>query len=51
MSLGRNLAKWIAIGAACGAGFGVIAGNIALWLPIGVAVGAALDTARSRGDR
>jgi uncharacterized membrane protein YoaK (UPF0700 family) len=49
--LGRNMAKWIAIGAACGAAFGVIVGNIALWLPIGVAVGAALGTTQSRTDR
>ncbi len=45
------MAKWIAIGVACGAAFGVIVGNIALWLLFGVAIGAALAAAKSREDR
>lgn len=48
---GRNMARWIAIGVACGAAFGVIVGNIALWLLFGVAVGVAFGSAQPRGDR
>ena len=51
MTSDRNLAKWIAIGVACGAAFGVIVGNIALWLLFGLAIGAALGSAQSREDR
>lgn len=45
------MARWIAIGAASGAVFGVMVGNIALWLPIGVAVGAALGSVQPGRNR